>query len=183
MKTALILIDIQNDYFKGGRAELYHTIEAAEKAKIVLEHFREKNLPIFHVQHVDISRKAGFFQPDTKGIEIYREMAPIPGEKIIVKHRPNAFYGTTLDQDLKSLGIEHVVICGMMSHMCIDTSVRAASDLNYKVSLVKDTCTTMDLPFEGKIIKATIIHEAAMASLNGVFAEEYNAEEIIKIIE
>lgn len=70
MKSALILIDIQNDYFKGGKSELNHPIKAAESAKTILNFFRENNLPVYHVQHINTNSKARFFLLGDTGTEI-----------------------------------------------------------------------------------------------------------------
>ena len=170
MKNALILIDIQNDYFIGGKNELYLTKAAAENASKALNYFRDSNLPVFHIQHIS-SPNAAFFLPGTYGAEINSVVAPINDEKVIVKHAPNAFLKTTLAEELKQKDISNLVICGMMSHMCIDTTVRAAMDNGFTVTLLQDACTTKDLIWCEYKIDAQTVHKTIMASLNGVFAK------------
>jgi nicotinamidase-related amidase len=171
MNSALILIDIQNDYFKGGKSELYNTEQSAKNARSVLDVFREKGLPIFHVQHINIREGATFFLPDSEGVDIHNSVYPIKGEQIIIKHTPNSFFETQLQHQLSEKNIENLVVCGMMSHMCVDTTVRAAKDLGYLVTLLHDACTTKDLLWDNTVINAQLVHNTFMASLNGAFAK------------
>ena len=171
MNKALLLIDIQNDYFEGGRNPLVNSKQAAEKAARVLTAFRSQNLPVFHIQHISLYEGATFFLPDTKGCEIYKGVYPQQGEPVIIKHAPDSFFQTDLNEKLEELDIKQLYICGMMSHMCIDTSVRAAQRFGYSVRLIEDACATLDLNWNGEIIPAETVHKAFMASLKGVFAE------------
>jgi nicotinamidase-related amidase len=77
MKTALLLIDIQNDYFEGGTMTLVNADHASENAKLLLENFRNKNLPIIHIQHIATKPGATFFLPDTAGVEIHKNVRPV----------------------------------------------------------------------------------------------------------
>ena len=170
MKSALILIDIQNDYFKGGKSELLNPEQAAQNASIVLNAFRTKKLPIFHVQHIN-GAGASFFVPETSGVEINKNVCPLPSEKIIIKHVPNSFFETDLHNELSKESIDHLVVCGMMSHMCVDTTVRAAKDFQYGVTVLHDACTTKDLNWNNHTIDAQTVHNTFMAALNGMFAK------------
>ena len=89
----------------------------------------------------------------------------------MVKHTPNSFFKTNLLELLKSKGIDQLVVCGMMTHMCIDTTVRAAKDYGIPVTLLYDACATKDLTIMGNSIPAKVVHDAYMAGLNGMFAE------------
>jgi nicotinamidase-related amidase len=177
MKNALILIDIQNDYFPGGRCELYQPEQAAERARRVLEYFRTAGLPIFHVQHISTRENASFFLPDTDGAKIHPLVFPKEGEPVLVKHAPNAFLHTALERELRERQVGQVVVCGMMSHMCIDSTVRAAADLGFSVLLLEDACTTRDLMWGDDRIPAQTVHRAIMAALSGTFARVGNARE------
>lgn len=179
MGMALILVDIQNDYFPGGRHVLSGPEKAAECAKAALEYFRAAGLPIWHIRHESLSPSASFFLPGTPGAEIYPLVAPREGERIIVKHAPNAFLGTELSAELRGQGIDSLAVCGMMSHMCIDTTVRAASGLGFPVTLLDDACTTGDLKWAGETIPAATVHRAFMAALDGTFARVIRTEEFL----
>ena len=101
MNKALLLIDIQNDYFPGGKMELEGSLKASEQAKKVLTHFREKNWPLIHIQHLSVRPGATFFIPGTEGVEIHQYVRPLPGELVIQKTFPNGFRDTPLSEHLK----------------------------------------------------------------------------------
>ncbi|MEO1815839.1 MAG: cysteine hydrolase family protein [Acetobacterium sp.] len=180
MKKALILIDIQNDYFPGGRFELNQPDAAAQNAKRVLAYFRKKELPVFHVQHINMNSGAPFFSADTAGVNINRLVSPFPGERVIVKNTPDSFFNTDLLPLLNELGIEQLVICGMMSHMCVDTTVRSAKRLGFAIELLSDACTTRDLLWENAPIPAELVHTTFMAALQNTFADVKRTETFIK---
>jgi nicotinamidase-related amidase len=179
MKLALVLIDIQNDYFPDGRHELFQSERAAEQAARILSRFRAEGLPVFHVQHISLREGSSFFLPGTAGAEIHPLVAPAAREAVVVKHAPNAFLNTGLNGMLRESGAEGLVVSGMMSHMCVDTSVRAAKDLGFPVVLAEDACATNDLEWNGTRIPAMTVHQAFMAALNGTFAKVVPAEEIL----
>lgn len=180
MKSALILIDIQNDYFEGGKSELRCPAEAARNAKTILDLFREKFLPVYHVQHISTHSKATFFLSGSIGAEINDLVAPNKGERVFIKHFPNSFYNTGLAETLSNDGIDHIVVCGMMTHMCVDTTVRSAKDLGLSVTLIDDACTTKDLIWRGQTIPAEIVNASYMASLNGMFAKVITTKEFLE---
>lgn len=167
MNKALVLIDIQNIYFTEGPYKLYKPEECADNILQVLEYFRKNNLPIIHVKH-------NFKVPGEKKEylnSIYESVSPKENEEIVEKNYPNSFLKTNLKDILDKYKVDELVVAGMMSHMCIDTSVRAAMNYGYKVKLIGDGCTTMDLKYEDEIIKAEIVTKTIIASLNGMFAE------------
>lgn len=178
MTKALLVIDIQNDYFPGGKMELVGSAEAARQAAQVQRLFREAGLPITHVQHIALSPSASFFLPDTYGAEIHEVVAPIEGETLVIKHFPNAFRETNLQAILTEQAVTDLTVVGMMTHMCIDTTVRAASDLGLKVTLVGDACATKDLEFDGVLVPATSVQTAYLAALHGSFATVVRADSL-----
>src|SRR5699024_10566987 len=144
-KRAIVVVDIQNDYFPGGKYELVGIEKAARNAARVIEAARRKGQRIIHVQHIFPSHEAPFFTPDSEGIEINATVTPRENETVVVKNHPNSFLKTDLKWILDADGIEDVVVVGAMSHMCIDATVRAASDYGYKTTVVQDACATRDL--------------------------------------
>ncbi len=170
MTTALLLIDIQNDYFPGGRMELVGPDAAAARAATLLARFRATGRPVVHVQHVADRPGATFFLPDTDGALIHRSVEPAPGEIVVVKHRPNSFLDTALDAHLESLGVTAVVIAGMMTHMCVDSTTRAASERGLDCVVAADACATKDQTFDGVRVSADHVHAAFLAALQGSFA-------------
>jgi nicotinamidase-related amidase len=171
MKTALLLIDIQNDYFPGGHMELAGIKESSSKARDLLTFFRESQWPTFHIQHIATREGATFFLPDTEGAEIHDSVKPLPTDIVIQKQHINSFRETQLLDELKQAAVERVVICGAMSHMCIDAATRAAADLGFDCVVIHDACATRNVEFEGKIISAHEVHGSFMATLGMAYAD------------
>ena len=91
MTTALLLIDIQNDYFETGTMPLDGSDRASKNARLILDDFRANALPVIHVQHIATRPTATFFLPNTFGAEIHKNVEPLATEQVIVKHFPNSF--------------------------------------------------------------------------------------------
>jgi nicotinamidase-related amidase len=180
MNTCLVMVDMQNDYFPGGTMELAGIEDAAENARILLTEFRKKQLPIIHIQHISIGPEAFFFLPETDGAKINDMVAPHEGETVVVKNYPNSFRDTPLLEILRNGHINDLVICGAMSHMCIDATTRAAFDLGFNCIVVEDACATMDLFFNNKTIKASEVHASFMAALSYPYAKVVLTGAIVK---
>ncbi|MDE7294079.1 MAG: cysteine hydrolase [Oscillospiraceae bacterium] len=170
MKEALIIIDVQNDYFPGGTCELYKAYEAEKCIIALIDESRKKGREIVYIKHINPPDDT-FFIEGTWGCEISERIKPMPGDKVIVKFFPNSFLGTELNQYLKEKSIEKLIVCGMMTHMCVDTTVRAAMDYGYKVDLAAEGCATMDLEIAGEVIPAEVVQKTFIAALDGIFAE------------
>ena len=179
MKQALLLIDIQNDYFAGGKCELREPLKALSHIGQVLHKFRESGAAVIHVQHIGINEGSTAFLPGTQGAEIHERLTPRESEPVVVKHAPSSFYNTNLLELLRERGITDLVVCGMMSHMCIDTTVRACKDHGLKVTLLEDACATKDLAFGDEVIPAETVHRTFMAALNGMFANVITTQEYL----
>ena len=178
MNRALLLIDIQNDYFPGGAMELVGSPAAGAEAGKLLQAFREKTLPIIHMQHLSTRPGATFFLPRTNGVEIHGSVAPHQNEIVIQKNFPNSFRGTRLLDYLRERDIRQLIIGGMMTHMCIDSTTRAAADLGFECFLARDACATKTLSFGGEAIPAASVQTAFLASLNGLFAKVQSVDEL-----
>jgi nicotinamidase-related amidase len=178
MKRALVIVDIQNDYFLGGKMELVGMETAATKARHALELFRDKHMPIFHIQHISNRPGSIFFLPETYGVEIHESVTPRDDEPVIQKNFPNSFRNTSLQNQLHSLQVEELVICGAMTHMCIDTTVRAAFDFGFRCHVVSDACATKNLEFKGTTVEASQVHAAFIAALGVPFAQISEANEL-----
>ena len=169
MKEALLIIDVQNDYFPGGANELHHPYEAEARINELITESRKCDRPIIYIQHINPPDDY-FFLEGTNGVEISDRIKPCEGDKVIVKHFPNSFLETELNDYLKSLDVDTLIVCGMMTHMCVDTTVRAAMDYGYQVKLVANACATMDLEIAGETIPADTVQKAFIASMEGIFA-------------
>jgi len=181
MKTALLLIDIQNDYFENGASALVNSDKACENARLILDYFREKCLPVIHVQHIAVRPGSTFFIAGTNGAEIHPSLTPAEGEKVVVKHYPNSFRDTVLFDHLKSLAIEKLVVCGMMTHMCVDATVRAAKDLGFEITLIGDACATKALTVNGETVKAHDVQNSFLAALSYFYSQLITTRQFFEI--
>lgn len=182
MTTTLLIVDIQNDYFPDGKMELEGSLESGEGAARLLAYFRQQRLPTVHIQHLSTRPGATFFLPNTPGAEIHPCVQPLAGETIIQKHYPNSFRETRLLEHLRSLGSERLVICGMMTHMCIDATTRAAADLGFACLLAHDACATRALAFDDQKVPASQVHTAFLAALRGTYAQVLRVDEVLAAI-
>ena len=166
-KRALLLIDIQDFYFPGGRSALVDPGKAAANAASLLDSFRKSGDLVIHVRHNS--------EPGGKISDIVK---PADGERIFTKDAVNCFVNTGLTEYLKSNSIEALVICGMQTHMCVEAAVRAGTDLGYKCTLIHDACATRDLKFGDRIIKAEDVHYSTLAAM-GSYARVLGTNEFL----
>jgi nicotinamidase-related amidase len=134
---------------------------------------------VIHIQHLSTRPGATFFLPGTRGAEIHASVQPLQRETLFQKNFPNAFRETGLLEHLKGAGIQKLVIAGMMTHMCIDTTTRAAADLGFTCSLAQDACATKALAFGGAQVPAESVQAAYLAGLNGAFAKVAPVEALV----
>lgn len=179
MNTALVLIDIQNDYFPGGKMELEGSLEASAQAGRLLRFFRDGALPLVHIQHIANRPSASFFLPNTDGAKHHSNVLPRADELILIKHFPNSFRETTLLEVLRGQNIERLVIAGMMTHMCVDATVRASTDLGFECLTASDACATRALSYRGNSVAAASVHNAFLAALNGSYGKVLATEELL----
>ena len=181
MKTALLVIDIQKDYFPGGKYPLAEPLAAAKKAYMLLQCFREHGGRHVHIQHIALKPDAPFFVRGTMGSDIHDVTAHFEGEPIVYKHYPNSFRETNLLEMLKEWGVERVVITGMMTHMCVDATARAAADFGFKVVVAEDACATRDLKFDDTVVPAEHVHKAVMSALQS-YGDVMKSDEVIALL-
>ncbi|QFY63176.1 cysteine hydrolase (plasmid) [Rhizobium grahamii] len=162
---AILVIDLQNDYFPDGKLPLVGIEDAAANAARVIAAARRRSDAVIHVRHEAIPADAPFFVAGSEGAEIYRSVLPLVDEPVVVKNYPNAFRETNLRELLVEQGTKELVIVGAMSHMCIDAATRAAADLGFRVTVVHDACATRDLEFADRKVPAADVHSAFMAAL------------------
>jgi nicotinamidase-related amidase len=176
--TALLVIDIQNDYFPRGAMELEGAEAAGEKAGKAIQAFRSRGLPVIHVRHLSVRPGSTFFIPGTAGAEIHASVRPSGEEPIVEKNFPNSFRNTGLKDLLEKQGIKNLAVAGMMTHMCVDATVRHAADLGYRITLLGDACATRAQSFGGETVPARQVHAAFLAALNGFYAKVIPAHEL-----
>ena len=181
LKTALLLIDFQKDYFAGGKVPLVGALEAAQKAYMILQCFREHGEHHVHIQHISKKPDATYFISGDRGTDIHDSVAHFEGEPIVYKHEKNAFLNTELLELLKSWEIERVIITGMSTHLCVDATVRAAQDLGFLVIIAEDACATRDLTFGNTTIPADIVQKSFLAALKS-YGKVMKSEEILALL-
>ncbi len=182
IKKALLIIDIQNDYFEGGANPLTGSLETSVNAKRLLDDFRNKSLPVIHIQHFSTRPDSTFFIPDTNGVEIHENVRPISGEKVIAKNYPNSFRETDLLDYLQSNHIADLVICGMMTHMCVDATTRAAKDFGFTCEIIGDACATRNLVIQGESVAANEVQNSFLAALNYFYSTVKSTNEYLNRI-
>ena len=175
----LLLVDIQNDYFPGGAYEVPGSPAAAAAAANVLAAFRKHKRPVVHVRHIAVKPGSSFFLPDTVGSELHPLVRPGSDEPVVIKHFPNSFRETNLLEVLQVLDAKRLVIAGMMTHMCIDATTRAACDLGFECTVVADACAAPSQDFEGTRVPPEYVHASFLAALSGSYAKVIKAEDLL----
>lgn len=175
--AALVLIDYQNEYLDGPLAlpEAQAAITAAQR---LLAHARSKKSLIIHVAHKGAA--GGMFDRDAHRGAFIAALAPVIGETVIEKPRPNSFSGTSLADQLQGMdGI--LIVAGFMTHMCVSSTVRAGLDEGYLSIVAADACATRDLPHPSGlgVITARSMHDAALAALSDRFAHVVTVDQLI----
>lgn len=170
-KRALLVIDIQNDYFPGGKWTLSNIDVAADNAARIVRAARSAGDLVVHVRHENLAAEAPFFVAGSKGAEIHEKVLPVQGEDVVTKRYANSFRETNLKTILDDSDVEEVVIVGAMSHMCVDAVTRAANDLGYRVTVIHDACASRDLEFDGVVVPAAHVHAAFMSALGFAYAD------------
>jgi nicotinamidase-related amidase len=168
---ALVLIDIQKGFddiaYWGGQR---NNPDAEKNAALLLKLWRERNLPVFHVKHCSTNPQS-LLRESVAGNEFKDEVKPIGIEPIIKKNVNSAFIGTDLKEQLDKAGITKLVIAGLTTDHCVSTTTRMAGNFGYDTYLVSDATATFNKKgMNGQNYSAEIIHETALASLNGEFA-------------
>ena len=176
-RRSLVLIDVQNDYFTGGKWPLVGMDFAADKAAELLAAARAAGDLVVHVRHEFPTADAPFFAPGSDGARIHLKVRSLDSELVVLKHHVNSFRETDLKAILDRHQVEEVVICGAMSHMCVDAGARAASDLGYRCVVVHDACATRDQEFNGTVVRASDVHAAFMAALGFGYAKLVSTRE------
>jgi nicotinamidase-related amidase len=178
-KQALIVVDIQNDYFPQGKWPLVGADVAADNAVRLIEAFRKAGDSVVHIRHEFTSEEAPFFTPNSEGAKLHPKVLNRADEPVVLKHFVNSFRETELKSILDERGIKELVVVGSMSHMCVDGITRAAADFGYTVTVIHDACATRDLEFNGVAVPAAQVHAAFMAALAFAYASVVSTNEFL----
>jgi nicotinamidase-related amidase len=168
-ESVVIVIDAQKEYTEGilPLAGIDRSIAALAA---FLARTRTAGVPIIHV--VQIGKPGGpICAPDGPFVAVIDAVKPRPGEIVVEKRFPSSFTGTTLEQELVRLGKKNLVLTGYMTHMCLNSTTRAAAEAGYHCTVVAELTATRDLPDgRGGVIPAAIVQAATLASLRDRFA-------------
>jgi nicotinamidase-related amidase len=179
-RQALLLIDVQREYFD--LASPLHIPDGPavlDRLVVALAAARSAGLPVIHVRHEE-SGGIGVFEPGSPNVEIMADVAPLPGEPVVLKHLPGAFDATDLEDLLAEVGAQGLIIGGFMTHMCVDTTTREALIRAISVTVLADGTATRDLesPLSGDMIPHDQVHEATLAALADGFAKVLEVEDV-----
>ena len=170
--SALVMIDCQNTY-RTGVMQLTEEEQAIVEAKKLLQRARELQIPVIHIRHD--GGEGSPYDLTTDIGQISDEVAPVDGEIVINKNFPNAFVQTELDERLKKLGVENIVLAGFMTHMCVNSTAHGGFNLGYKPTIVASTTATRPLlTANGKLVPAQQVQDAAIASTRDLYAAVVN---------
>jgi nicotinamidase-related amidase len=178
-KQALIVVDIQNDYFPQGKWPLVGADAAADNAVRLIKAFRDAGDSVVHIRHEFTSEEAPFFTPNSEGAKLHPKVLNRADEPVVLKHFVNSFRETELKSILDEQDIKELVVVGSMSHMCVDGITRAAADFGYKVTVIHDACATRDLEFNGVTVPAAQVHAAFMAALAFAYASVVSTNDFL----
>ena len=180
---ALIIIDFQKgfdeeDYWGGNR----NNPDAEKRIVEILNIWREKGLPVFHVMHSSTEPQSRL-HPSHPGFEMKDEIKPKGSEPVIVKNVNSAFIGTDLKERLDQKGITELVIVGLTTNHCVSTTTRMAGNFGYDVKLISDATATFDrIGINGEKFDSEIIHQTALASLNDEFAQVIETKYLLETL-
>ena len=177
-KTALLVIDFQNEYFSG-KLPIPEGEHALANAQRLIARADTDGMSVFHVQHVAPAQSPIFAQ-GSEGAEIHRDIQPAGKHVVVQKTSVSVFPTTDLDRQLKSRGIDTLVISGLMTHACVAGAARDAVPLQYNVIVASDACATRDLDLSGAgTVPHEALHRAALASIDDVFGDIMTTEAVL----
>jgi nicotinamidase-related amidase len=182
MKRALLVIDVQNEYFTGKLPVTYPQNSFENIAKVI-DSANENNIPIILIQHTNPGEDVVAFKKGTNGHEIHSEVLKKSHNKIIEKNLPGSFTGTELESWLKENDIDTITISGYMTQMCCDTTARQAMHMGFNVEFLSDATGTLDISNSAGHIGAEELHKAILITQAMRFSKVMYADEWIKAME
>ncbi|PGL42041.1 isochorismatase [Bacillus cereus] len=180
-QVALIIIDVQEAFnlpYWGTRNNLF----AEENMKSLLEEWRKRKLPVFHIQHVNKENVQSMFYQYVETVNFKEEVQPMPEEIIIRKSVNSAFIGTNLEEQLREKKCNTVVIVGLTTNHCVETTTRMAGNLGFTTYVVSDATATFNRKvLDGIEYSAEDIHNMTLVNLHDEFAKIVTTEEALKL--
>lgn len=184
-KTALIVIDIQNEYYAGdgfrGKMVIPDGRAVLANSKQLVDFAHKNHMPVYFVRHVG-AKSGPLFAEGTVYAEFHQELQPTAQDTVIEKATPSAFVGTDLDARLKQQGVTTLLVVGLMTHMCVSSTARDAVPLGYSVLIAGDATATRDLDDgAGGVVDHRVLQRAALAGVADVFAEIHSTRDILSL--
>lgn len=180
-QIALIIIDVQKAFqlpYWGERNNLF----AEENMKSLLEEWRKRKLPVFHIQHVNKESVHSMFYQHAETVNFKEEVKPLPGEVIVQKSVNSAFIGTNLEEQLSEKKCNTVVIVGLTTNHCVETTTRMAGNLGFQTYIVSDATATFNRKGpDGTEYSAEDIHNMTLVNLHNEFATIVTTKEVLKL--
>jgi ureidoacrylate peracid hydrolase len=192
-RTALIVIDMQRAFLSDDGSLVEAGIDisglkvALEPCQRLLASARQAGVPVIHTRYVyrpdyadggvlvkyimPALKEVNSLAAGTPDIEIVDELAPVDGEHVIDKNRPSAFYATNIEPLLNGLDIDSLVVCGVTANICVETTVRDASQRDYKVFVPRDATGELE----------QLRYDGAMAGMAWVFAKVVDTDDVINV--
>lgn len=178
-KRALLVIDVQNEYFSGSLPVSYPA-DSLANILLAMDAARQKRVPVVVVQHTAPQPDSTVFRKGSKEWELHSEIASRTADLLVHKNLPGSFTGTALEQWLHEHGIDTVVIAGYMTQMCCDTTARQACHLGLNVEFLSDATGTLDFRNQAGAVTAEELHRATLVTQQMRFAEVLSARDWIK---
>ena len=177
--SALLLIDFQQEYVDGA-LPLPDVRRAAAQASALMAAADRVGVPVIHVHHESASALAPAFAPGSPCVQVMHELPMASGHHSVVKQWPSSFKGTPLHALLQDLKVRHLVLAGLMTHNCVDSTAREAMHLGYTVTVVGDACATRDLADgQGGVVPASEVHRVSLAALADRHADVMVSSEVL----
>ena len=182
MKEALIIVDVQNDYFPGGALPNWKPVETANEIKKIMNKFRQDGKEVIHVGHYmtpKLGKTIPGFKEGTYGAEFHDIVKPLNTEKVIYKNYSDSFVATDLKEYLLSKDIDTVIVVGMMIHNCVNATAYSGTDEGFKTIVVAEAVNTMDRELFGEIIPAETIWKIFLAGITFAYAQVKRVDDIM----
>lgn len=179
--TALLVIDVQWDYWKLKLPQV-PPASLLFKLKTLIHFCRSRKIKVVYIKHISHSSRSIFFQEETEGAEIMEEIKPLEEETVITKHTPGAFFNTNLHEMLREKEIENLILTGMRTEHCCDTTTREAHALGYRNYFISDCTATFDIVEKnGDVIPREEIQRMTQSILDNGFATVMNSEALMEL--
>jgi nicotinamidase-related amidase len=171
MTRALVVIDVQNEYFPGGALPITHPAGHFASILRVLDAAADRKVPVVVVRHGFPNLDAPFFRPGTPGWELHAEVAARPRKHLIDKALPGSFTGTDLEPWLRERGIDTITVAGYMTHMCCDTTARQAAHRGFAVEFLADATGTLPVSNSAGSVTAEELHRSILCAQQMMISE------------